>query len=108
MPMAYAVADLVICRSGALTVAEVAATNTPAIFIPFPIGNGEQEKNAEERVQTGAARMVRDQDLSPDLLLGEIEEAFANLSNMKQAGERHRPVNATKIIADEILKVEAV
>jgi len=105
MPLGYAVADLAICRSGALTVAEISATNTPAIFIPFPIGNGEQEKNANERVKAGAARMVRDQDLSSEVLLSEIDRAFANLANMKQAGERHRPANATKVIADEILKV---
>lgn len=105
MPVAYAVADLVICRSGALTVAEVAATNTPAIFIPFPIGNGEQEKNAEERVQAGAAQMIRDQDLAPEILLNVIEVALTNLVSMQRAGELHRPVNATKIIAEEIFKV---
>lgn len=108
MPLAYAVADLAICRSGALTVAEIAATNTPAIFIPFPIGNGEQEKNAGERVQQGAARMVRDQDLTPDFLLREIENALTNLGSMQRAGESHRPVNATKVIAGEIVKVAAL
>ena len=45
MDLAYAAADLVICRSGAMTVAEVSAVGLPAIYVPLPIGNGEQRLN---------------------------------------------------------------
>ena len=55
MDLAYAAADLSISRAGAMTVAEVAAVKIPSIFIPLPIGNGEQEKNAKQLVVAGAA-----------------------------------------------------
>ena len=46
MDLAYAAADLVVCRAGAYSVTEAAATGLPAVFVPLPIGNGEQEHNA--------------------------------------------------------------
>ncbi len=46
MDLAYAAADLVVCRAGANSVTEAAAVGLPAIFVPLPIGNGEQEHNA--------------------------------------------------------------
>ncbi len=99
MSLAYAVADLAICRSGALSVAEIAATNTPAIFVPFPIGNGEQEKNAKERIDIGAASMVLDRDLNGITLLREVETSLINLTTMQQCGASHTPINATQTIA---------
>ncbi|MFZ9308766.1 MAG: undecaprenyldiphospho-muramoylpentapeptide beta-N-acetylglucosaminyltransferase [Candidatus Nanopelagicales bacterium] len=105
MSLTYAVADLVVCRAGALTVAEVSATNTPAIFIPFPTGNGEQEKNAQSRVSQGAARMLLDKDLNPQSLLKEIQNALMNLESMKVAGTSEIPRNATATIADSIFEV---
>ncbi|MGA1248434.1 MAG: glycosyltransferase, partial [Candidatus Nanopelagicales bacterium] len=88
-----------------LTVAEVSATNTPAIFIPFPTGNGEQEKNAQSRVSQGAARMLLDKDLNPQSLLKEIQNALMNLESMKVAGTSEIPRNATATIADSIFEV---
>lgn len=55
MDLAYAAADLSISRAGAMTVAEVSSVGVPSIFIPLPIGNGEQERNAEALVKSGAA-----------------------------------------------------
>ena len=46
MDLAYAAADLALCRSGAVTVAELSAVGLPAAFVPLPIGNGEQRRNA--------------------------------------------------------------
>ena len=105
MSLAYAVADLVVCRSGALTVAEISATNTPSIFIPFPIGNGEQEKNAESRVSQGAARLLLDKELNPQSLLKEIQNALLHLESMKMAGRSEIPQNATGTIVDSIFQV---
>lgn len=108
MSLAYAVADLAICRSGALTVAEIAASNTPAIFVPFPIGNGEQEKNAQDRVRLGAALMLLDKDLDSDTLKMTIQRAMESLSEMQQLGQDHKPANATHTIARAILEVASV
>ncbi|WP_372666958.1 undecaprenyldiphospho-muramoylpentapeptide beta-N-acetylglucosaminyltransferase [Amycolatopsis kentuckyensis] len=65
MDLAYAAADVAICRSGAMTVAEVTSVGLPAVFVPLPIGNGEQATNARPAVDAGAALMVADPDLSP-------------------------------------------
>ncbi|EHR51911.1 undecaprenyldiphospho-muramoylpentapeptide beta-N-acetylglucosaminyltransferase [Saccharomonospora marina XMU15] len=65
MDLAYAAADLVLCRSGAMTVAEVSAVGLPAVFVPLPHGNGEQELNARPAVEAGAALLVEDERLSP-------------------------------------------
>ncbi|MDO5751676.1 undecaprenyldiphospho-muramoylpentapeptide beta-N-acetylglucosaminyltransferase [Arthrobacter sp.] len=59
----YAAADLLLCRSGAGTVSEVAAVGLPAVFVPLPIGNGEQARNAAELVQSGAALLQPDAGL---------------------------------------------
>jgi UDP-N-acetylglucosamine--N-acetylmuramyl-(pentapeptide) pyrophosphoryl-undecaprenol N-acetylglucosamine transferase len=63
MPSAYAAADLALCRSGALSCAELAAVGLPAVYVPLPIGNGEQRLNAEPAVAAGGAVMVADADL---------------------------------------------
>jgi UDP-N-acetylglucosamine--N-acetylmuramyl-(pentapeptide) pyrophosphoryl-undecaprenol N-acetylglucosamine transferase len=65
MDLAYAAADLALCRSGAVTVAEVAAVGLPAAFVPLPIGNGEQRRNAQPLVDAGGGLLVEDADLSP-------------------------------------------
>ena len=66
MELAYAAADLMVCRAGAGTVSEVAATGTPAVFVPLPVGNGEQALNAGTLVRHGAALAVADKDFSAD------------------------------------------
>ncbi|SEE16826.1 UDP-N-acetylglucosamine-N-acetylmuramylpentapeptide N-acetylglucosamine transferase [Arthrobacter alpinus] len=59
----YAAADLLLCRSGAGTVSEVAAVGLPAVFVPLPVGNGEQARNAAGLVAAGAALLVSDAEL---------------------------------------------
>ncbi|CAA9358004.1 MAG: UDP-N-acetylglucosamine--N-acetylmuramyl-(pentapeptide) pyrophosphoryl-undecaprenol N-acetylglucosamine transferase [uncultured Nocardioidaceae bacterium] len=66
MDLAYAAADLVLCRAGANTVTEVAAVGLPAVFVPLPIGNGEQALNARPVVDAGGALLVEDAALTPD------------------------------------------
>ncbi len=65
MDLAYAAADLAICRSGAMTVAEVSAVGLPAIYVPLPIGNGEQRLNALPVVNGGGGMLVADAALTP-------------------------------------------
>ena len=64
MDLAYAAADLALCRSGAVTVAELSAVGLPAAFVPLPIGNGEQRRNALPVIEAGGGLLVEDADLS--------------------------------------------
>jgi UDP-N-acetylglucosamine--N-acetylmuramyl-(pentapeptide) pyrophosphoryl-undecaprenol N-acetylglucosamine transferase len=65
MDLAYAAADLVVCRSGAGNVCEVAALGLPAAYVPLPIGNGEQRLNAEPVVAAGGGLLVDNSDCTP-------------------------------------------
>lgn len=75
----YQVADLVVCRAGATTIAELTSLGKPAILIPYPYAvDDHQRANAEILVQAGAARMVRDAELTPERMRDEIGALFAN------------------------------
>jgi UDP-N-acetylglucosamine--N-acetylmuramyl-(pentapeptide) pyrophosphoryl-undecaprenol N-acetylglucosamine transferase len=66
MDLAYAAADFVIGRAGAMTVAELTAVGLPACFVPLPIGNGEQSLNASPVVKAGGAVMISDLEFTSD------------------------------------------
>ena len=87
MDLALAVADFAISRSGAATVSEFAAVGIPALFVPYPVGNGEQKFNARDMVNSGAAFMVEDQEFSVDYLIDKVIPLLAQpaeLAAMKQ------------------------
>ena len=66
MDLAFAAATVVISRAGSATVSEIQRVGVPAIFVPYPVGNGEQEKNAMDSLQAGAAVLVHDHDFTPE------------------------------------------
>jgi UDP-N-acetylglucosamine--N-acetylmuramyl-(pentapeptide) pyrophosphoryl-undecaprenol N-acetylglucosamine transferase len=68
MDLAYAAADLAVCRSGAMTVAEVTDVGLPAVYVPLPIGNGEQRLNALPVVTAGGGLVIDDADLTPSFV----------------------------------------
>ncbi|MBI3689658.1 MAG: UDP-N-acetylglucosamine--N-acetylmuramyl-(pentapeptide) pyrophosphoryl-undecaprenol N-acetylglucosamine transferase, partial [Mycolicibacterium aromaticivorans] len=72
MDLAYAAADLAICRSGAMTVAEVSAVGLPAVYVPLPIGNGEQRLNALPVVNPGGGLLVEDAQLTREFIAREV------------------------------------
>lgn len=63
MDLAYAAADMMLCRAGAMTVAELTAVGMPAVYVPYPHGNGEQRRNALPIVNAGGGLLVRDAEL---------------------------------------------
>ncbi len=65
MDLAYSVADVVVARAGANTVCELTAVGLPAVYVPLPIGNGEQRLNASDVVAAGGGVLVDDADLTP-------------------------------------------
>ncbi|MEA3091957.1 MAG: UDP-N-acetylglucosamine--N-acetylmuramyl-(pentapeptide) pyrophosphoryl-undecaprenol, partial [Caballeronia sp.] len=75
MASAYAAADLVICRSGAMTVSEIAAVGVAALFVPFPFAvDDHQTTNAAFLANSGAAHLIQQRDLSAEKLAGWLRE----------------------------------
>jgi UDP-N-acetylglucosamine--N-acetylmuramyl-(pentapeptide) pyrophosphoryl-undecaprenol N-acetylglucosamine transferase len=72
MELAYAAADVLLARSGAATVCEIAAVGVPAVLVPLPIGNGEQALNAAGLVAAGGAVLVADRDFTPEWVGNEL------------------------------------
>lgn len=72
MDIAYAAADLMLCRAGAMTCAELAAVGLPAVYVPLPIGNGEQRLNAAPIVEAGGGLLIDDADLTAARLRAEV------------------------------------
>lgn len=103
MDLAYAVADLVISRSGAMTVSEVTALGKPAIFVPFPSGNGEQSENIKNLVEQGAALMITDESFTGERLVAQVLELFKSetkLSQMAQRAGKYGRRDADQILAE--------
>nr|WP_162264205.1 undecaprenyldiphospho-muramoylpentapeptide beta-N-acetylglucosaminyltransferase [Mycobacterium sp. Root265] len=108
MDLAYAAADLAICRSGAMTVAEVSAIGLPAVYVPLPIGNGEQRLNALPVVDAGGGLLIDDADLSPSLIADTVASVLADPDRLQQmtaaaalAGHR----DAARRVAEVALEV---
>lgn len=101
----YAAADLLLCRSGAGTVSEVAAVGLPAVFVPLPIGNGEQARNATEVVAAGGALLVDDSALNASWLATELIPLCLDaprLERMGAAAAQHGIKDAAERMADMV------
>jgi UDP-N-acetylglucosamine--N-acetylmuramyl-(pentapeptide) pyrophosphoryl-undecaprenol N-acetylglucosamine transferase len=111
MPAAFARADLLICRAGASTVAEVAAAGRPALFIPFPRAADDHQKvNAQTFVEQGAAAMLEEGALSADSLVAAIASLLddhAHLQRMGAASRRLSHPNACREIAGMVARLAA-
>jgi UDP-N-acetylglucosamine--N-acetylmuramyl-(pentapeptide) pyrophosphoryl-undecaprenol N-acetylglucosamine transferase len=108
MDLAYAAADLVLCRGGASSVSEAAAVGLPAIVVPLPIGNGEQEHNARPVVDAGGALLVPDADLSSAWVAGHVVSLAtdaARLAAMGAAAADLVPRDADERLARIVLEV---
>ena len=90
METVYAAADLLLARSGAATVCEVAAVGVPAVFVPLPIGNGEQALNAAGLVEAGGALIVEDRTFSARLDPRAHHPAAAGPGQARQDGSQRR------------------
>ncbi|MBK5968230.1 MULTISPECIES: undecaprenyldiphospho-muramoylpentapeptide beta-N-acetylglucosaminyltransferase [Thiorhodovibrio] len=111
MAEAYAWADVMICRAGALTVAEIAAAGLPAIFVPFPFAvDDHQVGNARFLVKAGAARLLLEKDLTAETLAKPLVELLADpglrLSMAEAARAKAQPEAAGRI-ADACMELVA-
>jgi UDP-N-acetylglucosamine--N-acetylmuramyl-(pentapeptide) pyrophosphoryl-undecaprenol N-acetylglucosamine transferase len=99
-------ADVVVCRAGATTLAELMAAGKPALLIPLPTATDDhQRKNAEALVRQGAARMVRQQELTADRLAEELQTLAADEPERNAIGARARALarpDAASLIARRV------
>lgn len=83
------VVDLIVCRSGAMTITEIAIVGKPAIFIPFPYATeNHQEYNAKVLEKVGAAKIILDKNLTSDILNNTIQEIISSKAIMQKMGEK--------------------
>jgi UDP-N-acetylglucosamine--N-acetylmuramyl-(pentapeptide) pyrophosphoryl-undecaprenol N-acetylglucosamine transferase len=109
MAEAYAWADLVVCRSGALTVSELAAAGVGSILVPYPFAvDDHQVGNARYLSEAGAARLIIQRDLTAAGLAGILSELFsdrARLLAMAEAARRRAQPEATDRITNACLEL---
>ena len=87
MELAYAAADFVLCRAGAMTCAELTAVGLPAVYVPLPIGNGEQRLNAEPIAAHGGGFVVDDAELTPEWLRDHLIPVLRNIDQVAAMSE---------------------
>jgi UDP-N-acetylglucosamine--N-acetylmuramyl-(pentapeptide) pyrophosphoryl-undecaprenol N-acetylglucosamine transferase len=108
MDLAYAAADAVLGRCGAMTVAEVSAVGLPAVYVPLPHGNGEQAHNAAPVVAAGGGVLVPDDELTGDRVCTELVPLLtdpARLAAMGAAARRSGHADAAERLAHLVLDV---
>jgi len=108
MDLAYAAADAVLGRCGAMTVAEVSAVGLPAVYVPLPHGNGEQALNAAPVVAAEGGVLVPDAELTGDRVLAELVPLLtdpARLAAMGAAARRSAHADAADRLARLVLDV---
>src|ERR1043166_3695625 len=94
MPAAFARADLLLCRSGASTVAEITAAGKPAIFVPFPrAADDHQRRNAEAIAASGAAVLIAQAELTPHGLAQTVTQLLADKSRLHAMSEKARALS---------------
>jgi len=108
MAAAYHVADLIVCRAGATTVAEVTACGKPCIFIPYPYAvDDHQRRNAEALLKKGAGFMLLDRELSGESLARMIMDLIDTPERIAEAGRNAgnlARLDAARVIVDEIIR----
>jgi UDP-N-acetylglucosamine--N-acetylmuramyl-(pentapeptide) pyrophosphoryl-undecaprenol N-acetylglucosamine transferase len=107
MDLAYAAADAVLCRSGSNTVTEVSGVGLPAVYVPLPIGNGEQALNARPVVDAGGGLLVANEALTTEWVTSTIPGLLtdrARLDAMGAAAADVIPLDADEKLARMVLE----
>lgn len=84
MDLAFALADVIVSRSGAATVSEISALGIPAVYVPYAVGNGEQALNAASAVRAGAARLIADAEFTGARVRSEIVPLLTDSAQREQ------------------------
>ena len=109
MAEAYACADLVVCRSGALTLAEITALGKPAVLVPYPFAaNNHQELNARELEKAGAARVVRDNEATSERMAEEIAGLVNDAALLADMSSKARALGRPSAARDVLTGLKAL
>jgi UDP-N-acetylglucosamine--N-acetylmuramyl-(pentapeptide) pyrophosphoryl-undecaprenol N-acetylglucosamine transferase len=106
MDLAYAAADAVLCRAGSNTVTEVSGVGLPAVYVPLPIGNGEQALNARPVVDAGGGLLVADAALTPEWVRASVPGLLTDRERLAAMGTAARgviPLDADEKLARMVL-----
>lgn len=106
MDAAIAAADMAVSRAGSSTVSEFAACGLPAVYVPYPVGNGEQKFNAATVVEVGGGKLVSDADFTADYIATELIPAMSHSSSMRRMAQAAKSVgipDATERLRDLVL-----
>lgn len=110
MDLAYAAADVALCRAGAMTCAELAAVGLPAVYVPLPIGNGEQRRNALPVVEAGGGLVVEDSAVNAAWITENVVPLVGNqerVTAMGAAAAAHGRRDADEALVDLVLEAVA-
>lgn len=110
MDLAYSAADLALTRAGAMTCAELAAVGLPAIYVPLPIGNGEQRRNALSVVDAGGGILVDDSAITAEWLTETVLSVLhdeSGLTAMQAAALAHGTRDADEQLARIVIEAAA-
>ena len=113
MPVALQAAELVLCRSGAATLSELAVLSKPCLLVPLPpaIGSSPQEANAGMFGRSGAAQVIKDTDLKRELLVDRVKSIFTSntlLQSMAEAVRTFARPDATQDIVAEVMRIASM
>ncbi len=100
--IAFAQADLIVCRAGASTVTEIAAVGAAALFVPFPFAvDDHQTKNAQYLCNEGAAYCVQQKDLNPEILAQMLlKSELVTLLDMAKKAKNMQKIHATQAVVE--------
>jgi UDP-N-acetylglucosamine--N-acetylmuramyl-(pentapeptide) pyrophosphoryl-undecaprenol N-acetylglucosamine transferase len=111
MGEAYSVSDLLVCRSGATTIAEITALGIPAILIPYPHAtDNHQEKNARKLEEFGAGNVILDKDVDGAALIEKINQVIGkdeSLTSAKEAAKQLGRPEAADSLANLVINIAA-
>lgn len=108
MDLAYAAADVALCRAGALTCAELTAVGLPAAYVPLPHGNGEQRLNAERIAAGGGGLLADDAELTPEWIIHNVLPILRDPERvvvMSEAASRLGRKDADIMLARKVLEI---
>jgi UDP-N-acetylglucosamine--N-acetylmuramyl-(pentapeptide) pyrophosphoryl-undecaprenol N-acetylglucosamine transferase len=103
MASAYQWCDLLVCRAGAMTIAECCAAGKPALLLPYPFSAGDhQAKNAQAMVEAGAAYVLDNHQIDQPIMVSQLTKLMSDKTELKKMGNRARKLHKPNALRDVV------